>query len=183
MLKMIQGPARQAYALHAKLISFVTAFLGGAVLQVLARITLAGIFWRSFMTKIETVNVFTYTDYINDFAIERARMKLPEIPLEMKPGTYALFRDEYALPLIPSDVAAWMATLAEFTLPILLVLGILTRLSALALLGMTLVIQLFVYPDAWWGAHALWAVIALYIASYGPGRLSVDHWADRFFAR
>ena len=180
---MIQDQARQIHVFHENLISFVKKFLGGDVLQVLARITLAGIFWRSFMTKIETVNVFTYTDYINDFAIERARMKLPELPLEMKPGTYSLFSETYALPLIPSDLAAWMATLAEFTFPILLVLGLFTRLSALVLLAMTIVIQVFVYPEAWWGTHALWAVIALYIASYGPGRLSIDHWTRGFFAR
>jgi len=183
MLKMIQDRANQAHGFHENLMLFVKKFLGGDVLQILARITLAGIFWRSFMTKIETVNVLTYTDYINDFAIERARMKLPALPLEMKPGTYSLFSETYALPLIPSDLAAWMATLAEFTFPILLVLGLFTRLSALALLAMTIVIQVFVYPEAWWGTHALWAVIALYIASYGPGRLSIDHWTRGFFAR
>ena len=60
-----------------------------------------------------------------------------------------LHRAEYALPLIPPVAAAYAATISEHLFPVLLVLGLFTRASALALLGMTLVIQVFVYPDAW----------------------------------
>ncbi|WP_339738327.1 DoxX family protein [uncultured Maricaulis sp.] len=168
---------------HQRLIELVQRFLAGDVLKLLARLTLAGVFWRSLLTKVQTAGAFSYTEMINDFAVQRSHLRLPEIPLSLKASTLTLFETEYALPLIPTEIAAWMATLAEFSFPILLVLGLLTRFSALALLGMTLVIQVFVYPEAWWSAHALWVVMAIFLAGYGPGRVSIDHWAGRHFAR
>ena len=93
--------------------------------------------------------------------------------LTVTEGTYALFRDEYKLPLIPVEMAAHAAVVAEHLFPLLLVLGLFTRLSALALLGMTLVIQLFVYPDAW-PTHLSWAGLLLYLAGRGAGTLSLD---------
>lgn len=92
----------------------------------------------------------------------------------IKDSTWFLFEHEYALPLIPHELAAVSATLAEHLLPILLILGFLTRLSAIGLLVMTAVIQIFVYPDAW-TTHGLWAAPLLAVAVYGPGRWSVDH--------
>ena len=92
----------------------------------------------------------------------------------IKDSTWFLFEQEYALPLIPSDVAAVMATVAEHLLPVLLILGLLTRLSALGLLAMTAVIQLFVYPDAW-VTHGLWMAALLAVVAQGPGRWSADH--------
>ena len=91
-------------------------------------------------------------------------------------STWFLFEHEYALPLIPSPVAAVAATVAEHVLPILLLLGIATRFSALGLLAMTAVIQVFVYPEAW-QTHGLWAACLLAVAARGPGRISVDHLA------
>lgn len=88
-------------------------------------------------------------------------------------STWFLFEHEYALPLIPSDIAAIAATVAEHVLPVLLVLGMCTRLSALGLLVMTAVIQVFVYPGAW-QTHGLWAACFLALIVAGPGRLSVD---------
>jgi putative oxidoreductase len=88
-------------------------------------------------------------------------------------STWFLFEHEYALPLIPSDIAAVAATVAEHVLPVLLVLGLCTRLSALGLLVMTAVIQVFVYPGAW-QTHGLWAACFLALIVAGPGRLSVD---------
>ena len=114
-----------------------------------ARLALAGIFWMSGRTKVE--GWFTITD-----------------------TTYLLFREEYKLPLIPPEWAAQMATVAEHLFPVLLVLGLFTRLSALALLGMTLVIQVFVYPDAW-PTHLSWAALMLYLAGRGAGTASLDH--------
>ena len=93
--------------------------------------------------------------------------------LSVTPGTYALFRDEYKLPLIPVEIAAQAAVFAEHLFPLLLVLGLFTRLSALALLGMTLVIQVFVYPDAW-PTHLSWAGLLLYLLGRGAGSLSLD---------
>jgi len=94
--------------------------------------------------------------------------------LSIKESTWFLFEHEYALPLIPSTWAAVLATLAEHALPVLLVLGLMTRFSALGLLAMTLVIQIFVYPGAW-VTHGLWAAALLAVAAQGPGRLSLDH--------
>lgn len=76
--------------------------------------------------------------------------------LTVTDSAYSLFRDEYRLPLVPVDIAARAAVCAGHLFPLLLVLGLFTRLSALTLLGMTLVIQIFVYPDAW-PTHLSWA--------------------------
>ena len=179
----IAASLKSAHDAHQRLFGLVQRFLADDALKLLARLSLAGVFWRSLLTKVQTVGLFPYTELINDFAVQRAHLRLPDFPLNLKPSTLNLFENEYALPLIPTEIAAWMATLAELIFPILLVLGLLTRLSALALLGMTLVIQLFVYPDAWWSTHALWVVMTVFVAGYGPGRLSIDHWAGRRFAR
>ncbi len=89
-------------------------------------------------------------------------------------STWYLFEHEYALPLIPSDWAAVAATLAEHLLPVLLILGLGTRLSALGLLAMTAVIQIFVYPSAW-QTHGLWAACMLALIAQGPGKWSLDY--------
>jgi putative oxidoreductase len=86
---------------------------------------------------------------------------------------YTLFREDYKVPLVPPEIAAHLATYAEHLLPILLVLGLFTRLSALGLLAMTAVIQIFVYPDAW-PTHLSWAALMLYLAGRGAGGLSLD---------
>jgi putative oxidoreductase len=85
----------------------------------------------------------------------------------------ALFRDEYRLPLLPPELAAYMGTTVELTAPILLVLGVFARLGAAALLTMTLVIQFLVYPENW-PEHLMWASILAYVLSRGPGALSID---------
>ena len=119
-----------------------------SLLALAARFALAGIFWQSGRTKVE--GWFTLTD-----------------------SAYFLFREEYKLPLLPPELAAQMAATAEHVFPVLLVLGLFTRLSALALLGMTLVIQVFVYPDAW-PTHLSWAALMLYLAGRGAGVASLD---------
>ena len=119
-----------------------------SLLALVHRVAVAAIFWMSARTKVE--GWFTVSD-----------------------SAYALFREEYKLPVLPPDLAAQMATVAEHMFPILLVLGLFTRLSALALLGMTLVIQVFVYPDAW-PTHLSWAALMLYLAGRGAGAISLD---------
>lgn len=114
-----------------------------------SRVFPAAIFWQSGRTKVE------------GFALA--------------PGTVELFRDEYALPLLDPGVAAVLAAAAEHAFPLLLVLGLGSRLAALALLGMTLVIQLFVYPGAW-PTHGVWAACLLWVAVRGGGRLALDAW-------
>jgi putative oxidoreductase len=84
-----------------------------------------------------------------------------------------LFRYEYALPVISPELAAHAATYGEHFFPLLLVLGLFTRFAALALLGMTAVIQIFVYPDAW-PTHLSWAGLLLPLIAMGGGRLGLD---------
>lgn len=131
------------------------AMLDSAVIQGLVllftRVVLAGIFWRSGRTKVEEGSFFSISD-----------------------TTYFLFQEEYAGVPLPSDFAAVMATVSEHLFPILLVVGLFTRLSALALLGMTIVIQIFVYPEAWWSVHSLWAALALILLVRGAGNFSLD---------
>jgi len=94
--------------------------------------------------------------------------------LTLTEGAYTLFREEYRLPLIRPEIAAHLAAYAEHLFPLLLLLGLCTRLSALALLGMTAVIQIFVYPDAW-PTHLSWAGLLLYLLARGAGPVSLDH--------
>jgi putative oxidoreductase len=119
-----------------------------SALALASRLSIAAIFWRSGQTKV------------SGFAI--------------RDETFVLFREEYKVPLLPPDLAAYLATAAEHVFPILLVVGFATRLSALGLLGMTAVIQLFVYPGAW-PEHGLWATLLLWIVARGPGVVSLDH--------
>lgn len=126
----------------------LAALIPDSVLTVMARLSVAGIFWRSGQTKLDGWK-------ISDMAIE-------------------LFRDEYKVPLLPPELAATLATVAEHVFPIMLVIGLGARLGALGLLGMTLVIEIFVYPDAW-PIHGVWAVALLFIISRGPGLLSFDY--------
>lgn len=93
--------------------------------------------------------------------------------LTLTDSTYSLFAEEYRIPVLPSDLAAHMATYAEHLFPVLIVLGLMTRFSALALLAMTLVIQVFVYPNGW-PVHLLWAALLLFLIRFGAGRLSLD---------
>ena len=93
--------------------------------------------------------------------------------IHVSDGAVALFRDEYRLPLLSPDLAAHIAAYSEHVFSALLVLGLFTRLSALALLGMTAVIEIFVYPDAW-PTHLSWAGLLLYLIARGAGSISVD---------
>lgn len=117
-----------------------------------ARVFPAAIFWQSGQTKLDGWR-------ISDSAL-------------------VLFREEYRLPLLDPVWAAHLATLGEHLFPLLLIFGLASRFAALALLGMTAVIQIFVYPDAW-PTHGVWAVALLVVAARGPGRFSLDHIVSR----
>jgi putative oxidoreductase len=97
-----------------------------------------------------------------------------QIPTAIRSATFALFEDEYKLPFLSPHVAAYAATALEFVLPLLLFLGLFTRISAFGLLAMTMIIQIFVYPDAWWTAHAYWAALLIVLIARGPGAISLD---------
>lgn len=133
---------------HNRLAEWLSRRIPEGMLGLASRVGIAAVFFYSGRTKVE--GWLTVTD-----------------------GALALFRTEYRLPLLPPELAAHMAAYAEHLFPALLVLGLLTRLSALALLGMTLVIQLFVYPDAW-PTHLSWAAILLYLVAHGAGPVSLD---------
>jgi putative oxidoreductase len=122
-----------------------------AITLLFVRISLAGIFWRSGRTKVEEGSWLSVSDTAK-----------------------FLFQEEYKNVPLPPDFAAHLATYAEHLFPILLVIGLFTRFSALALLGMTMVIQIFVYPEAWWSVHMIWAALALVLIVRGAGKLSLD---------
>lgn len=119
-----------------------------SALALAARIFPAAVFWQSGQTKVSGFG-------LSDSAV-------------------FLFQDEYRLPLVDPTVAAYGAAFAEHFFPVLLVLGLASRFAALALFGMTLVIEIFVYPDAW-PTHGVWAVCFLYVIARGPGVVSLDH--------
>jgi putative oxidoreductase len=100
--------------------------------------------------------------------------------LTIRDDAFYLFADEYfakyALAPAVTNAFAIAAAIGEIVLPTLLILGLLTRFAALGLLAMTTVIQVFVYPEAWWTAHAWWAVVLAAIIAMGPGAWSADRW-------
>jgi len=126
----------------------VCATIPYSLIALMARVFPAAVFWQSGQTKIEGWHV--------------------------SENAIILFREEYRLPLIEPQIAAQLSALAEHLFPVLLVIGLASRLSAAALLAMTLVIEIFVYPDAW-PTHGTWAVCFLLIIARGPGVISLDH--------
>jgi putative oxidoreductase len=124
-----------------------------AVLAVPLRIAVATVFWNSAMAKLANWET-----------------------------TISLFTDEYRVPVLAPETAAYLATSIELATPVLLVLGLLTRPAALVLLGMVAVIEIFVYPQAW-PTHLQWAAMLLILLSRGPGTYSLDYviglWLNR----
>ena len=94
--------------------------------------------------------------------------------LSLSDSTKLLFEYEYQVPFLSVEVAATMALYLETFAPILLIIGLASRLSAIPLLGMTAVIQLFVYPTSW-ADHIMWAIALIFIILRGPGMISIDH--------
>ena len=135
----------------------------------MARFSIAAGLWKSGQTKIEGLAI----DIVDgSFSLGWPRLA---------DSAVALFRDEYKVPLIPPELAAPLAATAEHLLPLLILIGLATRLSALGLLAMTAVIQIFVYPGAY-PSHGVWAAALLYLVATGPGALSIDHWLARRYA-
>ena len=119
-----------------------------SLLLLVQRLAIAAVFFMSGRTKVDGLLT------VNDSAFE-------------------LFRSDYALPFVRPEIAAYAATYSEHLFPVLLVLGLFTRASAGALLVMTLVIEIFVYPDAW-PTHLSWAGLLLPLIALGGGKLSLD---------
>ena len=124
-----------------------------ALLALPLRLAVATVFWNSGRTKLANWNT-----------------------------AVALFADEYRLPLLPPELAAYIAASIELSTPVMLVLGLLTRPAAAVLLGMTVVIELFVYPLAW-PTHIQWAAMLLVLLCRGAGPLSLDHWLWKKISR
>ena len=138
---------------YDQLVQLVSSRIPEAIMLLFVRVALAGIFWRSGRTKVDEGSWLSVSD-----------------------SALTLFSEDpfNKVPVLPSDFAAYLTTYAEHVLPVLLILGLFTRLTAFALLGMTLVIQIFVFPDAWWPVHSLWVALALVLIVRGGGGLSVD---------
>ena len=122
-----------------------------AILQLMFRVSIAAVFWNSGLTKIASWQ-----------------------------STVVLFRDEYKVPLLPPEIAAMLGASVELTCPVLLVLGLFTRLATLPMLGMTFVIEAFVYPEDWI-EHLGWASFLLFILTRGPGPIALDRWVLPLF--
>ena len=116
-----------------------------SILQLMFRVAIAAVFWNSGLTKIASWGT-----------------------------TIALFRDEYMVPLLPPEIAALMSAAFELSCSALIVVGLATRLATLPLLGMTFVIEVFVYPE-YWTMHLMWAAVLLFLLTKGPGVFSLDH--------
>jgi putative oxidoreductase len=136
-------------SLYCSATDLARRLLPDSLLLLVARFGAASIFFLSGRAKVE--GWFTITD-----------------------GTFDLFTTEYALPLVPPHVAAYAATISEHLFSVLLAVGLFTRAGALGLLGMTLVIEVFVYPDAW-PTHLSWTGLLLPLLAKGGGRFSMDH--------
>ena len=133
-----------------------------AWIALLARFSIAAIFWKSGQTKIQGFSL--------DLVSGEFQLGWPRL----SDSAVDLFREEYRLPLLPPELGAVMAAFGEHVFPALILLGLATRFSALALLGMTTVIQVFVYPDAY-PTHGVWAAVLLFLIARGPGVLAFDH--------
>lgn len=137
-----------------------------SLIALIGRVAIAGVFWKSGQTKIEGLAIDIFA---GQFQLGWPRLSASVVDL---------FRDEYALPVLPPDLAATLAATGEHILPLLLLIGLGTRFAALGLLVMTLVIQLLIYPAAW-PTHGVWAAVLLWLMARGPGVVSIDHWLAR----
>jgi len=167
-------PSRPGPASLAGRVAWLLGFferIPHSLIALLARFSIAAVFWNSGQTKVQGMAL----NFVSgDFTLGWPRLS---------ESALALFQDEYKLPWVAPELAAPMAAFAEHLFPLLLLFGLATRFSAMALLVMTLVIQVFVYPDAY-ATHGTWAVVLLTLMARGPGVFSIDHWlATRRAAR
>lgn len=152
-MKARVGAEREAFSIEW-LVRRTTALMEKIpywLVALMARIPVAGVFWLSGRTKVDGWNIF----HVNESAI-------------------LLFENEFQLPLLNPVFAAHITAVAEHILPILLVVGLATRYAAFALLIMTAVIEIFVFPDAW-PTHGTWAACFLILMARGAGQVSLDH--------
>lgn len=142
---------KQIVAFYDRGVAIVSGRFVESVALLLLRVALGGVFWRSGQTKVVEGSLLT-----------------------IDPNTYDLFRNEFSGLPLDASIAVPLTTWAEHIFPALLIVGLATRFSAGALLVMTLVIQIFVFPDAWWPVHSLWAAMAAILIVRGGGLFSLD---------
>ena len=140
-----------------------------SLIAFVARFSIAAVFWKSGQTKVEGLAI--------DLVEGTFELGVPHLAS----STIPLFASEYKVPLLSPEIAAHLSAFGEHFFPMLILVGFATRFSALALLGMTLTIQTFVYPDAY-PTHGTWAAILLYLMARGPGALSIDHLIAKRYA-
>ncbi len=144
------------FRVYDRAVKFVSGKIPESIILLVVRVALAGIFWRSGRLKVEEGSI-----------------------LKISETTFFQFDDDpfNKLPLLSPEIAAHVTTYAEHIFPILLVIGLFTRPSALALAIMTLTIQFFIFTDAqtWWQTHIIWTALALMLILRGGGMLSLDH--------
>lgn len=154
-------PAEKAKSLAHRAIGLLSR-IPDWLIALIGRFSIAAVFWKSGQTKVQ--------GFALDIVSGELQWGLPQL----SDSVVELFREEYRLPLVPPEIAAPMAAFAEHLFPLLILLGLATRFSALALLVMTATIQLLVYPDAY-PTHGVWAAVLLFLIARGPGALSLDH--------
>lgn len=147
---------KQITALYNNFVSFASGRLAEGIALIFLRVALGGIFWRSARTKVEEGSFLSVS--------ENAIYQFSDAPFNQ-------------VPILNGELGAYVTTYTEHFLPILLILGLFTRLGALGLLGMTLVIQTFVFPEAavWWQTHIIWVAMALALIARGGGIFSLDY--------
>lgn len=138
-------------AFHDRAIAMLGGRLAEGMVLGVVRLALAGIFWRSGQSKV-----------------------VEGTWLQVSDATRYLFENDYSGVPLPPDFAATASTYAEHLFPVLLVIGLGTRFSAAALLVMTMVIQIFVFPEAWWTVHVIWVALCLVLIVRGGGLFSLD---------
>lgn len=138
---------------YDRMVEYAASHVPESLMLLMVRLALAAPFWFSGRTKVEEGTFITIS--------ENALYQFGDDPFNK-------------LPLLPPEFAAHLTTYAEHVFPVLLLFGLFTRLSALALLTMTMVIQIFIFPEAWWQVHILWTALALTLIVRGGGTLSVD---------
>lgn len=142
---------RALVSTYDRAVALASSRLPEGMALLMTRVALGGVFWRSGRSKVEPESWFTISD-----------------------GTRYLFETDYSGVPLPPGISVVMATTAEHVFPVLLLLGLGTRFAALGLLGMTMTIQLFVFPDAWWPVHSLWTAMCLMLMVRGGGLFSAD---------
>ena len=155
-------PARAVWLERYDAICAWLAFFPLDILTLMFRLGLAHEFFASGLTKINGWGVFE--------------------TWHVTPTTILLFEEEYKVPVLPPEIAANLAAMVELTCPLLLAVGLASRFAALPMLGMTIVIQTFVYPDAW-PTHIVWAATLLLVITRGAGVFSLDHLIRKFYLK